>query len=158
VPAADGEELYADRRCHLLAVTGQRRVPEQGVDHADSGGCRRHAVRQSLGAEHRRAGVFLVVIQGGGHGLDGVFEFWQVVVDGGLQAAVGQVITQPGNLAPWDGGLGVEQLSGQRLDGLADFQQPDPDGVEDQPVGESTPLQVRADRGMSGRLGGWYQG
>jgi len=26
------------------------------------------------------------------------------------------------------------------------FQQPDPDGVEDQPVGESAALQVRADR------------
>ena len=81
--------------------------------------------------------VSFVVRQGCGHGLDGAFEFWQVVVDGGLQdgvgcveVAVGQVITHPGNLAPWDRGLGVEQLSGQCLDGLADLQQPDSDGVE----------------------------
>jgi hypothetical protein len=56
------------------------------------------------------------------------------------------VITRPGDLAPWDRGLGVEQVGGQRLHGLADLKQPDPDGVEDQPVGESASLQVPADR------------
>ena len=51
--------------------------------------------------------ICIVVGQGRGHGLDGTFEFWQVVVDGGLQdgvgcveVAVGQVITHPSDLAP----------------------------------------------------------
>jgi hypothetical protein len=101
--------------------------------------------------------VFFVVCKGGCHCSDGALEFWQVLVDCGLQdgvgcveVAVGQVITHPGDLAPGDRGLCVEQIGGQSLDGLTDLEQPDPDGVEDQPVGESSSLQVRADRVDSG--------
>jgi hypothetical protein len=85
------------------------------------------------------------------HGLDGMLEFWQVVIHGGLpdgvgcvEVAVSQVITHPGNLAPWDRGWLSRSSAG--LDSLAGFQQPDPDGVEDQPVGESASLHVRANR------------
>jgi hypothetical protein len=61
--------------------------------------------------------------------VDGAFEFWQVVVDSGLQdgvgcieVTVGQVITHPADLAPGDCGLAVEQLNRESLNGLADFQ------------------------------------
>jgi hypothetical protein len=38
------------------------------------------------------------------------------------------------------------RLADNAFDGLADLQQSDPHGIEDQPVGESASLQVRADR------------
>ena len=64
----------------------------------------------------------VVVGQGGGHGLDRVFEFWQVVVDGGLQdgvgrveVAVGQVIAQAGDLTPWDCGCVSSRSAGRAL-------------------------------------------
>jgi hypothetical protein len=59
---------------------------------------------------------------------------------------VGQVVAHAGDLAPRDAGLGIEQFGGQGLHSLADFQQPDPDRVEDQAVGQVTALQVGADR------------
>jgi hypothetical protein len=83
------------------------------------------------------------------HRADGAFEFGQVVVDrrlqdrmSGVEVAVGQVIAHAGDLAPRDSRLGVEHFGGQGLDGLADFQQPDPDRVEDQAVGQIPSLQV----------------
>jgi hypothetical protein len=41
-----------------------------------------------------------------------------------------------GDLTPRDGGLGIEQSGRQGLDGLPDFQQPDPDRIEDQAIGQ----------------------
>jgi len=43
-------------------------------------------------------------------------------------------------------GWGVEQFSGQGVEGLTDLELPDPEGVEYQPVGEGAALQMRADR------------
>jgi hypothetical protein len=61
--------------------------------------------------------------------LDGAREVGQVLVDGGLQdgvcgveVAVGEVVSHPGDLLPGDGWLGVEQVTGQCLDRFADFQ------------------------------------
>ena len=55
-----------------------------------------------------------------GHRSDGAFEFGQVVIDrrlqdrmSGVKVAAGQVIAHAGDLAPWDVGLGVEQLGGR---------------------------------------------
>jgi hypothetical protein len=69
--------------------------------------------------------------------LDSAFEFGEVVVDGGLQdrvvgveVAVSQVVAHACDLAPRNAGLGAEHPGGQSLYGFADFQQPDPDGVE----------------------------
>ncbi len=56
------------------------------------------------------------------------------------------MIAHAGDLAPWDGGLGVEQFGGQGLDGLPDFRQPYPDRVEDRAIGQIAALQVGADR------------
>jgi hypothetical protein len=88
-----------------------------------------------------------------GQRADGTFELGQVLVGGSLQdrmsgikVAVGQVIAHAGDLVPRDAGLSVEQFGGQGLDGLADFQQPDPDRVEDQAVRQPSALQVGADR------------
>jgi hypothetical protein len=52
----------------------------------------------------------------------------------GVEVPVGEVVTHPGYLPPRDGWLGGEQVIGQCFDGLADLQQADADGVEDQPV------------------------
>ena len=68
---------------------------------------------------------------------------------GGVEVAVGQVITHARDLVPRHAGLGVEQFSGQGFDGLTDLEQPDPDGVEYQPVGEGAALLVRADASMA---------
>src|SRR5215469_6752774 len=85
--------------------------------------------------------------------MDGAFQLGQVLIHGGLQdcvsgveIAVSEVLSQAGDLPPWDGRLGSNQVVGQCLDGLADLQQPDPDGIEYQAVGQVTALQVRADR------------
>jgi hypothetical protein len=70
------------------------------------------------------------------------FEFWQIVVDGGLdhrvvyvEVAVSQLIAHTRDLGPRDGGLGIEHLSGQGLHRFTDFQQSDMDGVEYQAIG-----------------------
>jgi hypothetical protein len=77
-----------------------------------------------------------------GQRADGAFELGQVVIDSrlqdrmsGVKVAVGQVIAHAGDLTPRDAGLSAEQLRRQDLDGLADFQQSDPDRIEDQAVG-----------------------
>jgi hypothetical protein len=91
-----------------------------------------------------------------GQRVDGAFELGQVVIDSclqdrvsGVEVAVGQVIAHAGDLAPGDAGLGVEQFGGQGLDRLADFQQPDPDRVEDQAVGQVAALRVGADASIA---------
>ena len=53
----------------------------------------------------------------------------------GVEVTVSQVIAQARDLSPWDGGLGTKHLGWQSLHGLTDFQQPDPDRIEDQAVG-----------------------
>src|SRR5262245_57848729 len=85
--------------------------------------------------------------------MDDAFQLGQVLLHGGLQdgvrgveVAVSEVASQAGDLPPWDGRLSGKQVVGQCLDGLADLQQPDPDSVEYQAVGQVTALQVRADR------------
>jgi hypothetical protein len=59
------------------------------------------------------------------------------------------VITHARDMGPGDGRLGPEHLGRQGLHGFADFQQPDPDGVEYQAVGQVTSVQVRADGGRA---------
>jgi hypothetical protein len=93
------------------------------------------------------------VRQGIGQRADGPFEVGQVFVHGGLQDGVGgieipvgEVVAHTGNLPPWDRWLGGQQVIREYLDGLADFQQADADGVEYQPVGQVPALQVGADR------------
>ena len=61
------------------------------------------------------------------------------------------MIARACDLGPGHGRLGAEHLGGQCLHGFADFQQPDPDRVEYQAVGQVTSLQVGAD-GIDGGL------
>lgn len=84
---------------------------------------------------------------------DRLFEFGEILVDGGLQdrmgsveVSVGQVVAHPCDLLPWDAGLSGEQVGGYCLDRFADFQRAHPNSVEDQTVGQRPALQVRADR------------
>ncbi len=86
-------------------------------------------------------------------GADGAFQVRRVFVDGGLQDRVSgvevpvrEMVAHAGDLPPRDGWLSSEQVVGQGLDGLADLQQSDPDGVEDQAIGQVAALQVGADR------------
>jgi predicted transcriptional regulator len=51
------------------------------------------------------------------------------------------VVAHAGDLPPRDGRVGSEQGVGESLDCLADLQQPDPDSVEDQAVGQVATLQ-----------------
>ncbi len=98
----------------------------------------------ALGRCRRLCGrIFLLVSgwQGRGQRLDGTFELGQVVVDRALQnrmicveVAVSQMVTHACDLRPGDIGLGTQHLGRQRLNGFADFQQPDTDGVGYQPV------------------------
>jgi hypothetical protein len=69
--------------------------------------------------------------------VDGAFEVWQVLVDGGLEdcvsgveVPVGEVVAHACDLPPGDGWLRAQQVFRQCLDRLADLHQPDPDGVE----------------------------
>ncbi len=59
--------------------------------------------------------MLVLLGQGFGHRADGTFEFGQVIVDrrlqdpvSGVEVAMGHVIAHAGDLAPWDGGLGIE--------------------------------------------------
>lgn len=90
--------------------------------------------------------------------LDGFAERAHVVVDrclddgmGSVEVAVRQVIAHRGDLAPRDGRFGVEERKWKRLDGFSDLQQPDPDRVEDQPVGQISMRGVGADGGDCGQ-------
>ena len=85
--------------------------------------------------------------------MDGAFEVGQVVVNGGLQYRVcgievpmGEVVANTGDLPPRDRRLGGQQIVRQCFNSLADLQQADADGVEDQPVGQIAALQVGTDR------------
>lgn len=89
-------------------------------------------------------GAMLSVIvgrQGLSECLHDPFEGGQIVIDGGLQdrmgrveVTVGEVVAHPGDLPPRNAGLGGQQTVGQRFDGLPDFEQADPDRVEDQTI------------------------
>jgi hypothetical protein len=61
------------------------------------------------------------------------------------------VVAHARNLRPGDGGLGTEHPGGQGLHGFADFQQPNPYGIEYQAVRQVASLQVGAD-GIDGCL------
>ncbi len=94
-----------------------------------------------------------VVGQGIEQFCDGVFQWREVFVDGGredgvggVEVAVGEVVAHSGDLAPRDLRLGCEEILAEGLDSLADLQQPDPDGVEDQPIRQAATLDVGADR------------
>lgn len=72
-------------------------------------------------------------------------EWFEVVLDGPrhvsvvrVEVPVGQSITHAGDVGPGVARLGVEKLGGDRLDGLADLDEPDPDSIEDEAVGERT--------------------
>src|ERR1017187_7019372 len=110
-----------------------------------------YAVPKGTRAKRARLGSGLLGIlffwQGPGQGADGAFEVRQVLLDGCLQdsvtggeVAVAQVVPHPRDLPPRKGRLSGKQACGQRLDCLADLQQPDPDGVEDQAVGQVAAL------------------
>jgi hypothetical protein len=75
--------------------------------------------------------------------LDGAPELGQILVHGGLQdrvcgieVPVGEVVAHAGDLPPRDRRLRGQQIVRQCLNSLADLQQADADGVEDQPVGQ----------------------
>lgn len=55
---------------------------------------------------------------------------------GGVEVAVCEVVAHAGDLAPGDVGLGCEPVLGKGFDCLANLDQSDPDGVEDQAVGQ----------------------
>src|SRR2546423_12056362 len=109
------------------------------------------ACRKSAGCYPPSAGLF--IDDGLHHGLDGLLQHRQIIIDGGLhdrvsrvEVAVGKVVSHTGDLAPWDRGLSTEQFVGQRLDRFADLEQPDSDSVEHQPIRKVAPSQVRANR------------
>jgi len=121
-----------------------------------AGGVRDRSGAHGHGLPDRGQEPIFVSLVLNGHGfrqrLNSTFEFGQVVVDGSpqnrmvcVEVTVSQVIAHARDLGPWDGGLGTEQLGGQRLHGFTDFQQPDPDGVEYQAVGQVTSLQMGPD-------------
>jgi hypothetical protein len=56
------------------------------------------------------------------------------------------MVTHARDLGPGNGRFGSKQIGRQCLDGLTDFKQADPDCVEDQPVRECPPKEVRPDR------------
>ena len=58
----------------------------------------------------------------------------------GVEISVRQVVSHAGYLPPGDVRLRGEQVIGQGLDGLTDFQETDADGVEDQPIEQLAPL------------------
>ena len=82
-----------------------------------------------------------------------LFQLGKVVIDGRLQdgvrcveVAVSEPISHPGHFSPRYLRFGIQQGRRQLLHGLADLNQPNPDGIEDQPIGQSPTLQVCANR------------
>lgn len=81
--------------------------------------------------------------------MDGVFEVGRVFVHGGLhdrvcgiEVPMGEVVAPPGDLPLWDWRLRGQQIDWQCYNRLADLQQADAYGVEDQPAGQVAALQV----------------
>jgi hypothetical protein len=91
--------------------------------------------------------------------VDGAFEVREIFGDGGRQDGVCSVevpvcemVAHPGDLSPWDGRLGGQQVIWERFNGLTDLQQADPDGVEYQAVGQVAALQVERIASMAASM------
>lgn len=65
----------------------------------------------------------------------------------GVEAAVGQMVAHPGNIDPRDVWFSIQQLRGDRPNGLADLDEPDTDCVEHQPVIERSTTKMFVNRG-----------
>ena len=67
----------------------------------------------------------------------------------GVEVAVGEAVAHPGDLRPGECRFVGKQLSGESLDRFADLDQADPNGVEDEPVGQVAALEVGVDGAIS---------
>ncbi len=108
-------------------LTSSEPLGEVGVD--GSGG----AVEQTLDRGHERR---------------------QIVIDrrpddrvGGVEVTVCEVVAHPSDIHPRNIRLAIQQLRGDRSDGLADLDETHAYGIEDQPVVEVATTEVIADRG-----------
>src|SRR5687768_4038458 len=63
-----------------------------------------------------------------------------------IEVTMGKMITHSRDLGPRYRRLGYQQCGWQGFDGLPDLQQPDTDGVEDQPVRQIAAAQMRTNR------------
>lgn len=77
----------------------------------------------------------------------------QVMIDcrlhdgvGSIEVAVSKSFAHPCNVLPGNLGLGSEHIRADPLDGLADLDEADAGGVEDEPIAQSSPLQVTPNR------------
>src|SRR5580704_9032443 len=59
---------------------------------------------------------------------------------------MGKTVAHPGDLGPRQVRLVVQQLGGQPLHRLADLDEPNPDGIEDQTVGDVPTYKMSTDR------------
>lgn len=86
----------------------------------------------------------------------GVSQLGLIVLDGGrdhrmagVEVAVREVISHARDLPPRNPRVGGGDVGwGEGFDGFADLEQPDPDGVEDQPVAEVAAFEVGGDSGV----------
>lgn len=62
-----------------------------------------------------------------------------------IQAFVSDPVAHPGDLQPQKGRFAREQLGGERVDRFADLEEANPNGVEDEPVGKITSLEMGVD-------------
>ncbi len=67
----------------------------------------------------------------------------------GVEVPMGQPVGHAGDVGPRGAGRGVGELGGEGLDGLADLDEADADGVEDESVGQVAARDVAADGGDS---------
>ena len=81
-------------------------------------------------------------------------ERWQIVLYGrphdgvcGVEVAVGQVVAHPGDVDPRDVWFSIQQLRGDRPNGLADLDEPNPDRIEHQPVVDRSTTKMVVNRG-----------
>ncbi len=62
-----------------------------------------------------------------------------------VEVAMGELVTHAGDVDPWDRWLGVKEFRADSLDGFADLDQPEPDGIEHQAIIERPSLPVGKD-------------
>jgi len=62
-----------------------------------------------------------------------------------VEVAMGELVTHAGDVDPWDLWLGVKEFRADSLDGFADLDQPEPDGIEHQAIIERPSLPVDKD-------------